>query len=401
MASTVQRVVQLIVAVYQDYQVGAARHLPSGQVLGATSGENHVLVDFGSETVRFLNDWLRDNCPCLQCRIVQTDERRWTPWLDVESPSVSSLSVEPDGLRISWAGGHTSLYPHRFWDRIDTAIHRTSYTARLWRAGYRVERFDHDATVNDLVTRRSLFEAFRRDGVAVITGSPTAPGSCIDYVKALGLTLIHHNLGVIFDVQLDPKGFNVAYTREALPPHHDNAQSTYPPSGQVLAMIANDADGGESLVVNSWSVLHDLEQRNRAAIDVLTRVEVSFRQYSNDADGFTRAPLVVRDGSGGFKHLRFSNQLMQPLPFDHPDLAEWYRAYRLLGSMVVDPEYEVRFRLNAGETLIVHSQRVMHARAAFTPNRPRHLQDIYFDVDDVYGILARMTGEATNAMVHS
>lgn len=389
---------------YTDFQVGPAARLPTGRVVRAevaASARSSVSVTFEHGTVSLLNEWLRDNCPCSSCRIVQTDERRWTPWVDASVPEVVALDVTEAGLEITWASGHLSLYPHDVWARIDTAIHRVSYTARLWRAGYAVERFDHDEAINDLVTRRQFFETFRRDGVVVVTGSPTVPGSCISFIEALGLTLIHHNLGVIFDVKLDPKGFNVAFTSEALAPHHDNAQSTYPPSGQVLAMIANDAEGGDSVVVNSWSLLHDLERRDPAAIDVLSRVEVGFRQYSNDADGFTRAPIVVRDGAGGFKHLRFSNQLMQPLPFDHPDLAEWYRAYRLLGSMVVDPAYEVRFRLNAGDTLIVHSQRVMHARTAFIPNGPRHLQDIYFDVDDVYGILARMTGEATNAMVHT
>ena len=385
---------------FTDHEIGPAGRLPAGRVISATPKDASVTVTFEHGSADLLNEWLRDNCPCSECRIVQTDERRWTPWLDTVAPTVSGLDVNGAGLQIDWSSGHRSLFPHDVWRQIDTAIHRTSYVARLWRCGYGVERFDHDATVNDLVTRRSFFEAFRRDGVVVVTGSPITPGSCIEFIQALGITLIHHNLGVIFDVKLDPKGFNVAFTSEALAPHHDNAQSTYPPSGQVLAMIANDADGGDSIVVNSWSLLHDLEQRDPAALDVLTRVEVAFRQYSTDADGFTRSPLVVRDGSGGFKHLRFSNQLMQPLPFDHPELAEWYRAYRLLGSMVVDPAYEVRFRLNAGDTLIVHSQRVMHARAAFTPTGPRHLQDIYFDVDDIYGILARMTGKATNAMVH-
>ena len=384
---------------FTDYAVGPVSRLPTGSVQGATAFDDSVAVEFASGPVMLLNEWLRDNCPCGDCRVLQTDERRWAPWVDPDTPKVSNIHVTDGCLSISWKGGHESLYPPTFWARTDTATSRTSFTARLWKAGYELARFDHDSTVSDLTARRSLFEAFRRDGAVLVTGSPTAPGSCIDYIRALGITLFHHSLGVIFDVKLDPKGSNVAYTSEALPPHHDNAQSTYPPSGQVLAMLTNEADGGDSLVVNSWTLLHDLERRDPRALDVLTRVEVAFRQYSNDTDAFTRAPLVIRDGGGGFKHLRFSNQLMQPLPFDHPDLAEWYRAYRLLGSMVVDPVYEVRFRLDAGDTLLVHSQRVMHARTAYTPNGPRHLQDIYFDVDDVYGILARMTGEATNAMV--
>ena len=39
--------------------------------------------------------------------------------------------------------------------------------------------------------------------------------------------------------------------------------------------------------------------------------------------------------------------------------------------------------------------------AAYQPDGQRHLQDVYFEVDDVFGHLARMSGEATNAMVHS
>jgi gamma-butyrobetaine dioxygenase len=384
---------------YTDVVVGAAAHLPEGRVLSAEISGDSVEVVFENGSVRLLNEWLRDNCPCDQCRVAQTDERRWTPWLDTAVPVAVSVGVSDVGLSIEWATGHSSVFPNEVWARIDRASHRASYTARLWRAGYELERFDHDLVIADLDARRTFFETFQRDGAVVVTGSPTEPGSCISFIESLDLTLIRHNMGTIFDVKLDPKGYNVAFTREALAPHHDNAQSTYPPSAQILAMLVNDADGGNSVAVNSWSVLADLEARDPAAIDVLTRVEVGFRQYSDEAEGFTRAPLVVRDGHGGFKHLRFSNQLMQPLPFDHPDLAEWYRAYRLLGSMVVDPAYEVTFRLNAGDTLIVHSQRVMHGRTEFIPNGPRHLQDIYFDVDDVYGILGRMKGNATNEMV--
>jgi gamma-butyrobetaine dioxygenase len=386
---------------YTDVVVGAAAHLPDGRATSAVVSVDSVEITFEHGSVRLLNEWLRDNCPCDQCRITQTDERRWTPWLDVVAPIALSATVGDAGLTIKWASGHTSVFPHEVWARIDRASHRASYTARLWRSGYVLERFDHDQVITDFAARRAFFETFQRDGAVVVSGSPTAPGSCISFLESLGITLIHHNMGTIFDVKLDPKGYNVAFTKEALAPHHDNAQSTYPPSAQILAMLVNDADGGNSVAVNSWSVLADLEARDPAAIDVLSRVEVGFRQYSDDAEGFTRAPLVVRDGHGGFKHLRFSNQLMQPLAFDHPDLAEWYRAYRLLGSMVVDPAYEVTFRLNAGDTLIVHSQRVMHGRTEFTPNGPRHLQDIYFDVDDIYGILGRMKGNATNEMVQA
>lgn len=375
--------------------------LPTGSVTGARLTADGVEVQFTDTSATFLPDWLRDNCQCAQCRIVQTDERRWQPWTEPVAPVVERVDVADGRLEIAWRGGHRSTYGPTEWDKIRTTGARGAWTARLWSAGYDVERFDHHECIADQITRRAMFEAFRRDGAVVVTGSPTVPGTVLDLLHSLGLTVRDSSLGLIFDVKLDPAGYNIAFTSEEVPPHNDNAQYTHPPSGQVLAMLVNDAHGGNSVVVDGWSVLDKLQMQHPEAIEVLSRVEVGFRQYSTEADAFTRAALVVRDRAGRFVHLRFSNQLMQPLAFDDADLAAWYRAYRLLGAVIADPANHVSFRLNAGDTLFVNGYRVLHARSAYQPDGPRHLQDVYFEVDDVFDHLARMSGEATNAMIHS
>lgn len=387
---------------YREVEMGpVGRRLPDGGVVAATATDDGVEVKFSDTIVTFVPDWLRDNCQCDECRIRQTDERRWQPWTEPAAPVASAVSVSDDRLEVLWASGHRSTYGPQEWQRIRTTAARGAWTARLWHAGYEIERFDHHQCIGDMVTRRQMFEALRRDGSAVVTGSPTEPGTVIGLLHSIGLTLRDSSLGLIFDVKLDPAGYNIAFTAEEVPPHNDNAQYTHPPSGQVLAMLVNDAQGGNSVVVDGWAVLHSLNAEHPEAIDVLSRVEVGFRQYSTDADAFTRAPLVERDRHGRFTHLRFSNQLMQPLAFDDAELAEWYRAYRLLGAAVADPANQVSFRLNAGDTLFVNGYRVLHARTAYKPDGPRHLQDVYFDFDDVFANLARMSGEATNAMIQS
>lgn len=373
--------------------------LPSGVVTAARATADGIEVRFTNSSAAFLPDWLRDNCLCAECRIVQTDERRWQPWTEAAAPVAESVEVVDGRLEITWRGGHHSSYAAAEWDKIRTTGSRGAWTARLWSAGYDIERYDHHQCIADQVTRRSMFEAFRRDGAVVVTGSPTEPGTVLDLLRSLGLTIRDSSLGLIFDVKLDPAGYNIAFTSEEVPPHNDNAQYAHPPSGQVLAMLVNDAKGGDSVVVDGWSVLDKLQQQHPDAIDVLSRVEVGFRQYSTEADAFTRAPLVVRDRAGRFIHLRFSNQLMQPLAYDDADLAAWYSAYRLLGAAIADTANHVSFRLDAGDTLFVNGYRVLHARTAYQPDGPRHLQDVYFEVDDVFGHLARMSGEATNAMV--
>ena len=379
----------------------AGSRLPGGAVSSASMSDAGLVVQFTHGSATFLPDWLRDNCLCHECRIVQTDERRWRPWSEPSAPAVERVDVADGQLQVCWVGGHCSTYGPLDWDKVRTTAGRGAWTARLWARGYEVERFDHHRCIADSVTRRVMFEAFRRDGAVVVTGSPTAPGTVLELLRSLGITLRDSSLGLIFDVKLDPAGYNIAFTAEEVPPHNDNAQYTHPPSGQVLAMLVNDAKGGDSVVVDGWSVLDKLQQEHPEVIDVLSRVEVGFRQYSTEADAFTRAPLVVRDRAGRFVHLRFSNQLMQPLAFDDSDLADWYRAYRLLGAAIADPANHVSFRLSAGDTLFVNGYRVLHARTAYQPDGPRHLQDVYFDVDDIFGHLARMSGEATNAMLAS
>jgi gamma-butyrobetaine dioxygenase len=387
---------------FREIEMGpVGSRLPGGAVAAAFAIDAGILVQFTDGSATFLPDWLRDNCQCDECRIRQTDERRWQPWTEPAAAAVSMVEVVDGQLHIGWAGGHQSVYRPADWDKIRATGARGGWTARLWSAGYEVERFDHHQCIADQITRRGMFEALRRDGAVVVTGSPTEPGTVLGFLRALGITLRDSSLGLIFDVKLDPAGYNIAFTAEEVPPHNDNAQYSHPPSGQVLAMLVNDANGGNSVIVDGWSVLDRLDREHPEAIDVLSKVEVGFRQYSTEADAFTRAPLVVRDRAGRFMHLRFSNQLMQPLAFDDTELAAWYRAYRLLGAAIADPANHVSFRLSAGDTLFVNGYRVLHARTAYQPDGPRHLQDVYFEFDDVHSHLATMSGEATNAMVVS
>jgi gamma-butyrobetaine dioxygenase len=361
------------------------------------SPDELVVIDDDGNEWALLPEWLRDNCRCDACRIVQTDERRFQPWR-LAAATPRSVEARAGTLTIEWDDGHRSAFTPSDFAVMATMIGRGRHQPRLWRAGHEVTRVDHDATLGDEAVRRTMLEALRDEGVAIVTDSPTVPGSVIETCRSLGLTLVDSPLGFIFDVMVDPEGFNVAYTSEALVPHNDNAQYRYPPSGQVLAMVVNDATGGDSVVVDGFAVLEALEATDPGAVDVLSRVKVAFRQYSKTADSQWRSPLIVRDPEGGYARLRFSNQLRQPLAPDHPDLADWYRAYRLLGNLVCDPAFAVTFRLDAGDTLFVHGDRVLHARTAFTPDGPRHLQDVYFNIDDVHGNLDRMTGMAPDAM---
>src|SRR3954466_14472741 len=157
-------------ASYREIEMGpVGGRLPDGDVVAATAKNGRVTVEFTDGSATLLADWLRDNCLCDQCRIVQTDERRWQPWTQPAVPEVNTVQVVDGRMGGEWKGGAQSVYGRAQGDKIRTTASRGRWTARLWDSAYEIERYDHDQCIADLVTRRDMFEALRRDGAVVVT----------------------------------------------------------------------------------------------------------------------------------------------------------------------------------------------------------------------------------------
>ena len=171
--------------------------LPRGAVTGSASRSMPAsLVQFTEGSATFLPDWLRDNCQCDRvphradrraplAAVDRSRRRRWSTRSTSSTASCRSTGRAATGRRTDLAE----------WEKIRTTGARGAWTARLWSAGYEVERFDHHQCIADQVTRRGMFEALRRDGAVVVTGSPTEPGTVIELLRSIGLTLRDSSLG--------------------------------------------------------------------------------------------------------------------------------------------------------------------------------------------------------------
>ena len=199
----------------------------------------------------------------------------------------------------------------------------------------------------------------------------------------------------LHDVHFRADGYNVAHTDEPLPPHNDFASYSWPPSGQLIHMLVNEVTGGDWVNVDGFRVLDELQRTHPHALATLARVPVAFREHSETAESWTRAPLVRVDGHGNIIGLRFSNQLMQPLAPTDPDVEAFYDAYHLLARAIADPAHQIEFRGHAGDMQFVHTHRILHARRGFDHTTgARHLQDTYFDFDDAAALAALRSGMA-------
>ncbi len=322
--------------------------------------------------------WLRDNCSCSDCRVTQTEEKKFMVSSVPADLVPAAVNLTDDVLQVSWPDGHVSAFPCGEL----RAFSKPGATAwRAWHPDYQPYRCAYRRFLDDDEAAAAAILRFIEDGAMIIDAAPREPGTLEHLAPRLG-PVREVLFDRIHDVAVDPSGYNVAHTPMALPPHNDFASYTWPPSVQALHMLVNETAGGDSVIVDGWALLKAMRSERPEDFDVLCRVSVPFREFDANTETYAVEPIVRCNPDGSVSGLRFSNQLMQAIDPNDPDAAAFYRAYHELCCRVTDSAVHVTFRLNGGEILIVAAHRVLHGRQAFEPGGRRHLQDAYYEFDN-------------------
>jgi gamma-butyrobetaine dioxygenase len=198
------------------------------------------------------------------------------------------------------------------------------------------------------------------------------------------------NYGRWFEVRAEVNPNNLAYTNLGLQAHTDNPYRDPVPTMQILACLENSVEGGESIVVDGFKLVHRLKEETPRWFALLSRHPARF-EYAGSAGVRLRAkkPFIELAADGELTGVRFNNRSAAPLvdvPYD--EMGAFYAAYRRFAELVEDPAMEVTFRLQPGELFIVDNTRVLHARKAFSGSGNRWLQGCYPDKDGLLSTLA-------------
>ena len=350
------------------------------QYQGVASGQSALtlIASDGAETaLSYL--WLRDNCQCTECRVAQTSEKKFY-LIDVSVDiAPSSVALQADELRLVWPDGHCSNFAASFIAAITANEPRGR---RAWPDGFRPSAFDFELFLSTDAEAVAGINEYLDTGVLLLGNAPVEPGTLETLSSRLG-PVREVLFERIHNVEVDPKGYNVAHTALPLPPHNDFASYTWPPSVQALHMLANETEGGESILVDGWQILEDLRQEHPEHFAALCNIPVPFREFDANNETYTKMPMVRCSSKGEIAGLRYSNQLMQPMDPTGEGVEEFYRAYHELSRRIMVGQARTSFRLEGGQILVLQAHRVLHGRHAFTPNARRHLQDAYYEHDNV------------------
>jgi gamma-butyrobetaine dioxygenase len=360
-----------------------------------------LTIDFGDGRRYALHPlWLRERCRDPETFDLRTGQRLADPSdLDLEMSLTSVAEAAPGLFRVRFSDGHEADFTAcdilaeaelgpgehdiptpRLWDASLTSLPRAQWSAR-----------PSDAQLASWMTD------FLEYGFLIFSGVSTAPRTILQVATTFGFTR-ETNFGALFEVRSVPAATDLAYTALPLDPHTDNPYRSPVPGVQLLHCLANETSGGLSTLVDGFAAAAALRARDAVAFELLARTPVRFRYRDDTTDLVASVPPIELDATGLVQAVHFSPRL-DFVPLGPPqDLSAYYRARRAFDHLLRSPAFEIRFRLDTGELLIMDNRRLLHGRTGFDPAQGlRHLQGCYIDIDgprSLYRVLRRRLAAA-------
>ncbi len=355
----------------------------------------------GKQVSRFHPLWLRDNCACERCLHTITREHL----IDVADLPIDicaeNIDLDDEGsLEIKWQNdGHQSIYnPGWLYAHCGLSKQRVPKTS-LWNAEAYSEPISFDAVeqeVSDELLHQVLLSV-EQYGLARIRKL----GSSSDTIEAIGLRIgpiRETHFERIFQVVSRADSDSNAYTSEALSAHTDIPTRETPPGIQLLHCLVSDADGGESTMTDGFKLAADLAEFYPKEFETLTSVNWCFANRAGDTDYRWDAPVISLDALGKVNEVRLLPFSRAPLQTSYNNIEPSYRALKLFITLANSDQYQMRYKLSAGDMVIFDNRRILHGRAEFYPHTgDRELRGLYLDRDDVHSTIRRYINQQNQA----
>src|SRR5438067_12705834 len=251
------------------------------------------------EGVRFHALWLRDNCPCSECRH-ESGQRL----LDTRSLPDDLAIVAVDGCTVSFSDGHVSSFDAGWLEA--NAGEAPPRPRTLWGAELQEElpamRYDDVAAGGPAL--RDWLVTVDELGFAILTGGPTEPGTVTRVAELFGFVR-ETNYGRLFDVRTVVNPTNLAYTGLGLGAHTDNPYREPTPTLQLLHCLASSADGGENTLVDAFRVAGDL---SHADVELLASRPIRFRYADDSTQLEAEWPVLSLDTRGAIVAVHYNTR---------------------------------------------------------------------------------------------
>jgi gamma-butyrobetaine dioxygenase len=331
--------------------------------------------------------WLRDNCPCAECRHASGQRLLDTRSLP-DNVALAQAQIVDGRITARFADGHEAHFDAA-WLRANCYCGDEASPARrrLWDASVDLPVLCYDEVTGSDEGLRRWLQWVDELGFAILRSGPVDPRTVTHVAELFGFVR-ETNYGRLFDVRsvVDPN--NLAYTGLALGAHTDNPYRDPTPTLQLLHCLSSSAGGGENTLVDGFRVARDLNEEQFA---LLARYPVRFRFADAETELEAETPVISLDARGEICAVHYNTRSAAPFRVPESVVESYYAAYQAFGRMLEDDRYRIRFKLEPGDLFIVDNLRVLHGRTAYSDAGERHLQGCYADGDGLRSKLGVLT----------
>jgi trimethyllysine dioxygenase len=317
--------------------------------------------------------WLRDHAHGVETLHPITQQRQlYTAGLP-DGLVGCSATVAEDSVVVAWHGeaDSDSVLPVEF-----LARHRHPRQARA-SVDVPITRWDRPAIGHDLPTVshddvmasedgvREWLSLTTRFGFCLALGTPATAAATEALLRRIGYVR-ETIFGGMWEFTADLTKADTAYTDLELRPHTDGTYSHDAPGVQLLHCLHFEGTGGESTMVDAFSVAEQLRIEHPDHYATLSSVAVPGQYIGDGAHLVAARPVLRHDHTGALVQVSFNNYDRAPFLLPEAEMVAFYAALRAFDSIANDPSMQWRHVLAPGEAMLFDNWRVLHGRFAYT-----------------------------------
>ena len=353
-----------------------------------------LLVEWGDghqSTYHYM--WLRDNAPENRHANGQKLIDTLSIPLDLTAAS-ATLNDTADLLQITWANDqHVTDYSTAWlrahaYEPAEVAQRRPQ--KKLWQTDtfptlppfYSLPQLEQSSK-----SLCDMLASVRDYGFALLSDIPAESEALFNVINLFGFVR-DTNYGPYFDVKVVTNPTNLAFTSATLGGHTDNPYRHPVPTLQLLHVLNNNVDGGDSTLVDGFRVAEAFRQQAPEQFEVLANTPVTFRFSSEDTDLSHESTIIQTNPYGEISGIRFNNRSMQTFYTEPDKMVAFYTAYHTFAHMLEEDRFKITFKLGSEDAMLFDNQRVLHGRIGYTSSGDRHLQGCYADIDSLLSKVA-------------
>ena len=316
-------------------------------------------------------------------------QRLYEPSLIDQSLSIKNVIVKDKFLNITFSDGvNGNINIDEIYDEInfiDCIPHK-----KIWKKTDKLQIFDNKKIHQDKNNLIEMLRSFYEYGYVIIENTKAEESEVINFAEKIG-PVRTTNWGKLFNVVSKPNPNDLAYTALELKSHSDNPYRKPVPGIQLLHCIANESTGGDSSLVDGFSVAEYLKANHEDFYEILTQTNVNFKFTDVDVILENKTKLIELDDDRNFKQISFSGRLDYVPLLNDENLEIFYKARKCMYELCNSDQFKIKFRLSKGMIAMFDNLRTLHGRTKFDPNTGfRHLQGCYIDHDATEGKLRRL-----------